>query len=224
LGKHVITANKGSVVHAYRELRDLAQAKGRNFFFESTVMDGAPVFSLFRSALPAAQLKSFKGILNSTTNLILTRMEDGETLEAATDYAQRIGIAETDPAGDVDGWDAAVKVAALATVLMDIPTKPAEIPRSGIREITSEMVKDAKARGLRYKLICSAERNGDQLQACVGPELVPVTSPFYGIEGATSMIQFTTDVLGQLILVEPDPGPQTTAYGMLADFINAVKA
>jgi len=224
LGKHVITANKGSVVHAYRELRDLAQAKGRNFFFESTVMDGAPVFSLFRSALPAAQLKSFKGILNSTTNLILTRMEDGETLEAATDYAQRIGIAETDPAGDVDGWDAAVKVAALATVLMDIPTKPAEIPRSGIREITPEMVKDAKARGLRYKLICSAERNGDQLQACVGPELVPVTSPFYGIEGATSMIQFTTDVLGQLILVEPDPGPQTTAYGMLADFINAVKA
>ena len=224
LGKHYITANKGVVVHAYRELTDLAQSKGRHFLFESTVMDGAPVFSLFRSTLPAAQLRSFKAILNSTTNLILTRMEDGETLEAATHYTQRIGLAETDPAGDIDGWDAAVKVAALATVLMEFPTKPAEIQRTGIREITPEMVKAARERGLRYKLICSAERDGDQLRACVAPELVPATSPFYGIQGSTSMIQFDTDVLGQLTLVEPDPSPQTTAYGMLADFVNAVKA
>jgi homoserine dehydrogenase len=223
-GMHVVTANKGSVVYAYRELRDLARSKGRHFFFESTVMDGAPVFSLFRSALPAAQLKSFKAILNSTTNLILTRMESGETLAAATQYAQHIGITETDPSGDIDGWDAAVKVAALATVLMDVPTKPAEVQRTGIREITPEMVKTAMAQGQRYKLICSAERDGKKVLGCVTPELVPASSPFYGIEGATSMIQFTTDVLGQLTLVEPDPSPQTTAYGLLADFINAVKA
>ena len=84
---------------------------GRKFYFESTVMDGAPIFSLFREALPAASLIGFNGILNSTTNLILTRMETGESFEQAVAYAQSIGIAETDPSGDIDGWDAAIKVA-----------------------------------------------------------------------------------------------------------------
>ena len=115
-GMHAITANKGPVVHAYRELTDLAAEKGRSFFFESAVMDGAPVFSTFREALPAANLTSFRGILNSTTNLVLTRMEAGESFDQAVAYAQSIGIAETDPSGDIDGWDAAVKVAALVTV------------------------------------------------------------------------------------------------------------
>ncbi len=143
---HAITANKGPVVHAYRELTELAQAKGRKFYFESTVMDGAPIFSLFRSALPAAQLNSFRGILNSTTNLILGRMEDGETFEDAVKYCQEIGLAETDPSGDVDGWDAAIKVAALVTVLMGVPLKPQEVDRTGIRGITAEMVAEAKER------------------------------------------------------------------------------
>jgi homoserine dehydrogenase len=121
MGMHAITANKGPVVHAYRKLTDLAQANGLKFYFESTVMDGAPIFSLFRETLPAVDMRSFQGVLNSTTNLILTRMETGESLEKAVAYAQSIGVAETDPNGDIDGWDAAVKVAALVTVLMNIP-------------------------------------------------------------------------------------------------------
>jgi homoserine dehydrogenase len=222
-GMHISTANKGPVVHAYHELKALAAAKGRRFFHESTVMDGAPIFSLFRGALPGAQLNAFRAVLNSTTNLILTRMESGESFDDAVRYAQQIGIAETDPSGDIDGWDAAIKVAALATVLMDIPLKPGDVERTGIRAITPEMVLAAKAEGKRYKLVCTAQRDGSQVRAKVAPELVPVTSPLYGLEGTTSLIQFSTDVLGDLTLIESDPGPQTTAYGLLADFLNAVR-
>ena len=151
-------------------------------------------------------------------------MESGEAFDAAVKHAQEVGISETDPAGDIDGWDAAVKVAALATVLMDVPTKPAEVARTGIREITPQMVQAARAQGQRYRLMCSAERDGEKVLTRVAPQLLPASSPFYAVEGTTSMIQFTTDVLGDLTLVENDPGPQTTAYGLLADFINAFKA
>ncbi|HEY3310208.1 MAG TPA: homoserine dehydrogenase [Anaerolineales bacterium] len=224
LGMYAITANKGPVVHAWHGLKALAKSRGRQFLHESTVMDGAPIFSLFRAALPAARLNSFRAILNSTTNLILSRMESGESFEQAVKYAQKIGIAETDPSGDVDGWDAAIKIAALATVLMNIPLTPAEIDRTGIRDITPEMIQAAKAEGKRYKLICTAERDGDLLRGRVAPELVPMSSPFYSVEGTTSIVQFNTDVLGSLTLIESDPGKHTTAYGLLADFINAVKA
>jgi len=222
MGMHAVTANKGPVVHAWHALKALAKSKQRQFFHESSVMDGAPIFSLFRGALPAARLNSFRAILNSTTNLILSRMEAGESFDAAVTYAQEIGIAETDPSGDVDGWDAAIKIAALATVLMDIRVKPADIDRTGIRAITPAMIQAAKAEGLRYKLICTAEREGDTLKGKVSPELVPMSSPFYSVEGTTSIIQFNTDMLGSLTLIESDPGPHTTAYGLLADFINAV--
>ena len=223
LGMHAITANKGPVVHAYRELTEFAKTKHKKFHFESTVMDGAPIFSLFRSALPAAQLLGFRGILNSTTNLILGRMEGGESFELAVKYAQSVGLAETDPAADVDGWDAAIKVAALITVLMDIPFTPQQVERTGIRLITPEMVAQAKAQGKRWKLVCSAERDGASAKGRVAPELVAASSPLHGVEGSSSVIEFHTDTLSSLSIVEGNPGPETTAYGLLADFINAVR-
>jgi homoserine dehydrogenase len=222
LGIHVVTANKGPVVHAYRRLTELAQDRGVKFLFESSVMDGAPIFSLFRETLPAAQLHSFRGVLNSTTNLILTRMETGETFDQAVAYAKKIGIAETDPSGDIDGWDASVKVAALVTVIMGIPLKPQEVDRQGIRQITSASVLEAAGQGKRWKLVCSAQRYGDQVKANVRPELVDRVSPLYAAEGTTSIMQFETDVLGKLSILEENPGPMTTAYGCMADFINAV--
>jgi len=222
-GMHAITANKGPVVHAYRELTELARAKGRKFYFESTVMDGAPIFSLFRSALPAAQLISLRGILNSTTNLILGRMENGETFDDAVKYCQKIGLAETDPSGDVDGWDASIKVAALVTVLMDVPFKPQEVDRTGMRGITAKMVAEAKSQGKRWKLVCSAERDENTVKGRVAPELVDPSSPLYSVEGSSSIVEFHTDTLSSLSIVEGNPGPETTAYGLLADFINAVK-
>jgi homoserine dehydrogenase len=223
LGMHAITANKGPVVHAYRSLTELAESRGRKFYFESAVMDGAPVFSLFRETLPAARLQRFRGVLNSTTNLILTRMEAGESFDQAVAYAQSIGIAETDPSGDVDGWDAAVKVAALSTVLMGAPLKPAEVDRQGIRSITQAEIAQAREQGKRWKLVCTAERAGERVKGRVAPEMVAPGTPLYNVDGTTSIIQFETDVLGLLSVVETDPGPNTTAYGLLADFINAVR-
>jgi homoserine dehydrogenase len=186
-------------------------------------MDGAPVFSLFREALPAADLRAFRGILNSTTNLILSRMEAGETFDGAVSYAQSIGIAETDPSGDVDGWDAAIKVAALATVLMGTPVRPGDVDRQGIRGITAEEIERARGQGKRWKLICQAVRRDGGVDVSVAPELVDRESPLYGVEGTTSVVQFETDVLGPLTVLEANPGPDTTAYGLLADFINAVR-
>ena len=221
---HAITANKGPVVHAYCRLSELAASKGLKFYFESTVMDGAPIFSLFRSALPAANLRAFRGVLNSTTNLILSRLESGESFDQAVAYAQAIGIAETDPSGDIDGWDAAIKVSALASVLMGVTLRPDQVERQGIRNITAAEIARAKSQGKRWKLVCSAEREGESTRARVAPEMVGVDSPMYGVEGTTSIVQFESDVLGLLSVIESDPGPRTTAYGLLADFLNAVRS
>lgn len=228
-GMHVSTANKGTVVHAYQELTSLAKSKGKKFMFESTVLGGTPVFSTFREAMPLAELMSFKGIINATTNVILSRMEDGESFEDAVKYCQSIGIAETDPSGDVDGWDASIKVAALATVLMNTPLKPQDVERKGIREITPEMVNEAKANGRRWKLVASAEREGDQIRARVAPELVDASSALYGMMGSSTGLTFRTDVLPDYSITVSERegmkgGPEETAYGLFADFVNAVKS
>jgi homoserine dehydrogenase len=222
-GIHVSTANKGPVVHALGELTKLAETKGVKFYFESTVMDGAPIFSLLRETLPGAKLESFKGILNSTTNLILSLMEDGKTFDEAVKHAQDIGIAETDPSGDVDGWDAAIKVSALASVFMGVPIKPQDVDRTGIGAITAQDVADAAAEGKRFKLVCTAQWDDDKFIARVAPELVDPSNPMHGVSGTSSIAQFETDVLGLLSVVEDNPGPHTTAYGLLADFLNAVR-
>lgn len=227
-GMHVSTANKGTVVHGYQELTALAKSKGRKFLFESTVLGGTPLFSTFREAMPTAELISFKGIINATTNIILSRMEDGETFDQAVKYCQNIGIAEADPSGDVDGWDASIKVAALATVLMKTPLKPQQVDRTGIRGITPEMVQQAKVQRRRWKLVASAERDGDSVRARVAPELVEPSSPLYGTMGSSTGLTFRTDVLPDYsVSVSERPGmkggPDETAYGLFADFINAVK-
>ena len=223
LGMDVVTANKGPVVHAFHELSDLAAAKGRRFLFESAVMDGAPIFSVFREALPAARIESFFGILNSCTNMILERMETGETLEQAIQYGQSIGITETDPSGDVDGWDAAVKVAAIATVLMGQPLKPDQVEREGIRKITPAMVAEARAAGEKWKLVCRAGWENGRFTASVAPERVLPGSPLFSVGGTSSFVQFKTDVLPGLGILESEPGPDTTAYGLLADMLNILR-
>ena len=223
LGMHAVTANKGPVVHGYQSLTMLAEDKGVRFLFESTVMDGAPVFGMTREAIPAAKIHRIEGVLNSTTNLILTRMENGESFDQAVDYAQSIGIAETDPSGDVDGWDSAIKISALITVLMKTPFTPDKVAREGIRGITHDKIAAAKEQGKRWKLICTAEKVGDEIKAKVAPAMVGPDTPAYTIDGTTSIITLESDVLGTLSLIEADPSPNTTAYGLLSDFINAVR-
>jgi len=228
LGMHTITANKGPVVHGYRELTALAESKGKKFRFESAVLGGAPVFSVFREAFPLAELASIKGIFNATTNIILSRMENGESYEDAVKYCQSIGVAETDPTNDVDGWDAAIKVAALVTVLMDTPMTPQQVNPTGIRGITLEMIAKAKAEGKRYKLVCTAEKVGDKVIASVAPQLVDSSSPLYGMMNSSTGLTLRTDVILDYSITlseKPDMqgGPVETAYGLFADFVNIVQ-
>jgi homoserine dehydrogenase len=228
LGMHAVTANKGPVVHGYRELTALAESKGKTFGFESTVLGGSPVFSVFRETFPLAELSSFKGILNATTNIILSRMESGESYEDAVKYCQSVGVAETDPTNDVDGWDAAIKVAALITVIMDTPFTPQQVNPIGIRGITRDMIEKASLEGKRYKLVCTVEKAGDQIHARVTPELVDASSPLYGMMNSSTGVTFRTDVLPDYSITVSERegmsgGPIETAYGLFADFVNIVR-
>jgi homoserine dehydrogenase len=150
-------------------------------------------------------------------------MEKGETFEQAVASAQSIGITETDPGDDIDGWDAAIKVAALSTVLMNIPLTPQQVERHGIRGISPEMITQAAQENMRWKLVCRAIRRGEQVEGRVAPEKVAAGSPLYSISGTSSYVQFETDVLPGLGILESDPGPKTTAYGLLADLVNAAR-
>ena len=220
-GAHAITANKGPIVHAYRELRDLAAARGKRFLFESTVMDGVPIFSLF-DQLPTIHLNGFHGILNSTTNVILGEMERGLSFDEALKKAQSLGVAETDATHDIDGWDAAVKTAALITVLMDIPVRLDQIEREGIRDLTTQAVRNARRDGWPYKLVCRAKRVANGVEASVRPERVLISQPMGAMNGTSSYICFNTDLFPKLAITEESPGLYATAYGLLADFLRAV--
>lgn len=222
-GMHVVSANKGPLAFAYRELRDLAAAQQRAFLFESTVMDGAPVFGVARAGLPAAQVLGFRGVLNSTTNYILTQMDSGASFDEAVRGAQAMGIAETDPSADVDGWDAAVKTVVLANVLLGADLRPVDVNRTGIRGVTADALQAAHERGRRIKLVCQAERQGDGVVARVAPEAVSLDDPLSSLSGTSSMLTLRTDTLKGLSLIEFEPEPAQTAYGLLADLINLAR-
>ncbi len=223
LGLHAITANKGPVVHGYRRLSALAKQQGKAFLFESTVMDGFPLLNLYRECLPATRVTSFRGVLNSTTNLILNLMDSGQSFAEAVQYAQDIGIAETDPSNDIDGWDAAVKVCVLSNVLMGADIRPPDVDRTGIRAITPEMIRDAAGRQRKFRLMCSSKREDGAIRARVAPEEVPPDDPAYNLPGTTSVVQLRTDTLNQLTLLETAPTPAQTAFGVLADLIAAAR-
>lgn len=224
-GAHAISANKGPVVHAYRELSDLAASKGLRFLFESTVMDGVPIFSLFRETLPAIEVRGFRGVLNSATNVVLEGMEAGMTFEESVRQAQMLGVAESDPTDDIEGVDAAVKVVALANVLMQAGLKLDDVSRQGIRGITAEQLREASASGEAWKLVCSARRAEDgRVVAWVAPRRLKLSDPLALVKGTSSVISFETDVFPELIITEQDPGLEATAYGLLADFLTAVRS
>ena len=222
LGAHAVTANKGPVVHAHEELTSLAATKGRRFLFESTVMDGVPIFAMFRDSLPVVQLRGFRGILNSTTNVILSGMEEGLSFRDSLVKAQQIGVAETDPSNDIEGWDAAVKVAALTRVLMKVPIRLDDVQREGIGKLTGEVVRAARLEGKPFKLVCRARRTEQGIIASVAPEQVPLSDPLAWVAGTSSIVYFETDIFPGLAITENNPGLEATAYGMLADFVRAV--
>ena len=221
-GAHTITANKAPIVYAYDELNDLALAKGKGFLFEATVLDSAPVFSLFRETLPAVRVRAFTGAFNSTTNVILETMEAGRSFDEGVKTAQDLGVAETDPSHDVDGWDSIMKVCAMSRVILRTPLMPGDVRREGIRALDTATLRAARAEGRPYKLISRATVNGDgSVTASVRPEQVAAADPLGGVRGTSLGIHFELDMIPGLTIMSHRPNLQSTAYGLLSDFINA---
>jgi homoserine dehydrogenase len=219
-GKHVVTANKGPVAYAYRRLSILAAGRGLQFRFESSVMDGAPIFALIEKAMPATRVRGFRGVINSTTNLVLTLMAAGKSREEAIAEAQRLGVAEADPAYDLEGWDATVKVCALMNALMDADVRPADIGRTGIERITAKEIKAATRAKTALKLVAEAwEARDGSLHGRVAPQPLPLTDPLATLTGTSNMLILKTDTMGDLAIGEYDGGTTQTAYGVLADIL-----
>ena len=223
-GAHTITANKAPIVYAFDELNENAIANGKRFLFESTVLDGAPVFSLFRETLPAVKIRGFSGVFNSTTNIILETMEAGRSFAEGVKTAQELGVAETDPSNDVDGWDAVMKVCAVSRVILKAPLAPSAVRRDGIRNLAPSTLQGARAEGRPYKLLSRAVVNADgSVTATVRPEQIAASDPLGNVRGTSLAIHFELDTIPGLTIVSHRPNLQSTAYGLLADFVNAVK-
>jgi homoserine dehydrogenase len=221
-GAHTITANKAPIVYAYDELSEIAAAKGKRFFFESTVLDSAPVFSLFRETLPAVRIRGFSGVFNSTTNVILETMEAGRSFAEGVKTAQELGVAETDPGNDVDGWDSIMKVCAIARVILHTPLLPGAVRREGIRGLDAATLQAARAEGKPYKLLSRATVNADgSITASVRPEQIAPGDPLNNVRGTSLAVHFELDTIPGLTIVSHRPNLQSTAYGLLADFVNA---
>ena len=218
-GCHVVTANKGPTAFAYEELSALAADRGRSFLFEGAVMDGVPIFNLVRETLPAVEIKGFRGVINSTTNYILSALEDGESFDAALARMQAEGIAEADASLDVDGWDAAAKTAALANVLLRARMTPQAVDREGITQATARAAMAAKARGLRIRLLASAHRTPGGLVASVRPVELPDTDLLAGLRGKANALVLETDLLGDVAICQLGGSLTMTAYALLTDLV-----
>ena len=218
-GIGVTTVNKGPISLALDELTALAKADGARLSYEGVVMSGTPVIDMIKSGLAGCAVKKFEGILNGTTNFMLTKMAEGAEYGAALAEAQSLGYAEADPTGDVEGWDAAVKVSILAKILFgaDIPVE--KIERTGITRITPAQLEAAKKNGCAVKLIAGIDASGAQLRAYVEPKEIPLSHPLASINGGTNAITVTTDNLGDVTLIGPGAGRRETAQALLGDII-----
>ena len=215
-GCHVVTANKGPAAFAWRRLRSLAERNGVSFLFEGAVMDGIPVFNLVRETMPAVDILGFRGVINSTTNEVLTALEDGEEFAPALARMQAAGIAEADPSLDIDGWDAAAKTAALANVLFAADTNPHEVDRTGIGPGSGEAARAAVKRGKRLRLVASARRGE---RPVVRPMELASDDLLAGLRGTANAIVFETDLLGDVAICQLGGGLTQTAYALLSDLV-----
>ena len=223
-GAHVVTANKGPAAFAYRELRDRAATAGVQFLTEGAVLDGIPVLNLVRETLPTVRVDRFRGILNSTTNHVLTAMEQGTPATEALAAMQAEGIAEADAALDMDGWDAAAKTAVLINVLMGGHATPQAIARIGISALSTSDVQAARRRGRRIKLVASAERRGHEVHGEVAPVELPQDDALARLDGQANAIVLRTDLLGEIMITELDGGLTQTAFALLADVVTVRNA
>jgi homoserine dehydrogenase len=219
---HVVTANKGPLAHAYADLRDTAARQGVEFRFESTVMDGAPVFNLVRSNLPCINVLGFTGALNSTSKLVIEAMERGGSLEDGLAFARSLGVAEANPSFDLEGWDSAAKTAALANVLMDARTTPQAVSTRGITRLTPERVQELARAGKTVRLISRARRGPGGVTLRVRAEVLDKTDLLASVQGTSNLLLLHTDLMGTIGTVSISPTVEQTAYGVFADLVDIV--
>jgi homoserine dehydrogenase len=219
-GMHVVTSNKGPAALHYHELTNLAKQNNLFFRIEGTVMSGTPVFHLCETGLAGNEIREIKGILNGTTNFILSQMElEGMEYGEALALAQKLGYAEADPTADVEGYDATAKVVILSNVLLGGALKPEDVKREGITALNRGMILTAKEQGFRYKLIAQTRKAGAKIEASVSPQKVPLTDPLAGVMGAQNALTFDTDLMGKVTIQGAGAGKIETGYSILSDIL-----
>lgn len=218
-GISVVTANKGPVAYAYEELRELARRRGAQFRFEGTVMDGTPVFSLVERTLPGCTFHRVAGTLNSTCNFILTRMSTGKSLNEALKEAKKLGVTESDPSMDIEGWDASAKITVLANVLMNAKSNPKLVERKGIVDVELKDLEKAAKAGEKIKLVARAEHVEGIVKTYVRPELIGPESPFWSVDGTSSALTLSTDLMNDITIIENNPKLAQTAYAIFSDIL-----
>lgn len=218
-GKHIVTTNKGPIALAYRDLKQLADSKGLRLLFEGTVMSGTPSIRMGMESLVGCTINEVRGILNGTTNYILTQMEKGQDYAEALAQAQKLGYAEADPTADVEGYDALGKVLILANAVMGGELSADQVARQGITGISSADIQTAAQAGERWKLIGSVKRTKEGISASVQPVRLPVSDPLANIQGATNAVTYSTDLLGPVTLIGAGAGKKETGFALLSDLL-----
>ncbi len=220
-GKHVVLTNKGPIALAIKELESLAKQYGVQLRYEGTVLSGTPAINLGSKNLAGSKITKIQGIVNGTTNFILTEMEKGLDYEEALKKAQELGYAEADPTGDVEGWDAVGKIVILTNVLMGGSITKEDVERQGITHLTSKDIEEAKKERKRWKLIASTELLPDgTVRASVKPQKIPLSHPLASVSGPTNALTFTTKYLGDVTIIGPGAGKLPTGYALLTDLLD----
>ena len=222
-GMHVVTANKGPAALAAKDLLLLAHQQNVQLRMESTVMAGTPVLSTIRQGLAGSRIREIRGILNGTTNYILSAMAAGREYAEVLKEAQAQGYAEADPTADVEGYDAVAKVLILAFLAFGHSLKPDQVVRQGITSITKEQMRQAAHNNARIKLIASLQVTqglGDTpLEGRVEPIELPLSDPLARVEGSMNAITLQTDSLSSVTIIGPGAGRLETGQGLLSDLI-----
>lgn len=219
-GKHIITTNKGPIALYLNELKTIAKENDALLKYEGTVLAGTPLINLAHNNLAGLGIRKIEGILNGTSNYILSEMKEGKEYDSVLKKAQELGYAEADPTADVEGWDAVAKVLILSQDIFDKKITKDEVERKGITSITLDDIKKASYEDHTWKLIAKIEKLNGNIKASVKPQKIANDHPLAGINGATNALTFTTDYLQQVTISGPGAGKYETGYAVLNDLIS----
>jgi homoserine dehydrogenase len=219
--KHIVTTNKGPFAVAYKQIFNLAALMKKNVAIEGTVMSGTPIINVLNNGLLGSDITAVSGIMNGTSNYILSKMELGMSYSDALSQAQKLGYAEANPTNDVEGLDTLAKVMILANVVFDEQLIQEDIKVSGISEITLSDVKEASSNNERWKLIGSVWKdNKGKVHGSVSPKLIPINDSLYGISDATNALKITSNILGDTTIIGEGAGKIETGFALYNDIIS----